>query len=425
MTPAHVEAERNLLGAVLVDPELLPSVALEQGDFSLPQHRALWKAMRHLDGAGTPVDAVTVKAELERRHELGGAGGAAYLGELLKVTPRVSSVVGWESVIREEARRRAVLTAGERMVAMAKAGDRGEDALEEGLRILNDAAVAVGSTVELDPVAQICEAVRDLEDARQEQAGGSSTGLPSLDARIGRLHRGQAVIVAAGTGKGKSTLLQQLGDASAEQGAPVLLVSAEMSAIEINRRRLVAASGVPASHFEPGGVTPTDRDWDAIARAAGILGKRPFYVEASAPTPLELRAKARYVKGRVGLAVVLVDYLQLLPPGPGRKGETRENEVARVSRALKRMAQDMDVLVVAACQLNRAPEQRQDGRPRLSDLRESGSLEQDADVVLLLHRPKPDEDDVEVIVAKHRQRGPGAARLRFNGVLHRFEELGG
>ena len=153
-------------------------------------------------------------------------------------------------------------------------------------------------------------------------------------------------------------------------------------------RRLLAEAGVPSSHFEPGGITPTSREWDAVGRAAGILAARPFYVEASAPSPLEARAKARMVKARRGLAAVLFDYLQLFPAGPGRKGETREAEVARVSRALKRLAMDLDVLVIAASQLNRSGDQRKDGRPRLSDLRESGAQEQDADVVLLLHRDR-------------------------------------
>jgi len=425
VTPAaHVEAERALLGAVLVTPSLLPGCALEHGDFTVEAHRAIWRAARRLDAAGGPVDAVAIRAELESRHE--AAGVAELLSSLVAGSPRVDSTASWEAVIRAQARRRVVEAAGARMVAMARNGDEPADALDEGLRILTEAATTCGSAVDVDHAAHVNAAVAALEASATADAhaaaAGWSTGLPSLDLRLGRLQPGRLVIVAGRTGLGKSTLLANIGDAVAAQGGRVLLLSAEMTRDEVNIRRLVAQSGVPASHFEAGGVTPTHADWERLALAAGALGPRKFVTDACRPTPLQARAKARFAKARLGgLDVLLLDYLQLFPAGPGRKGETREAEVARVSRSAKALALDLGVCVVAACQLNRALEQRHDGRPRLSDLRESGSLEQDADAVILLHRPKPD-DDVDAIVAKHRQRGPGVAQLVFNGRLHRFEE---
>jgi replicative DNA helicase len=425
-TPAHVDAERALLGAVLVDPGLVASVSLRPGQLELSEHRAILQAIQSLDEAGREADAISVKAELERAGDLRALpGGAEYLGRLVSGTPRVSSVEGWEATIRQRSNARIVLAAGERMTAMIRQGDSAHDALEEGQRIIGDASAAVGGAVDLDARAQIRAAVRDIELATtpgSRTTRGWRTGLPALDSRLGLLTPGRFVIVAARTGAGKSTLLQLLGDSIAAQGGPVLLFSGEMTCLEWNRRRLSAGSGVPSSHFEPGGVTPLDRDWSRIAAAASKLSALPFYIEATTPTPLEARAKARFVKARVGLAALMFDYLQLFPPGPGRKGETREAEVARVSRAMKRMAMDLDVVVIAACQLNRNLEQRKDGRPRLSDLRESGSLEQDADVVVMLHRADDDHDGIEAIVAKHRNRATGVARLQFRGEFHRFEE---
>jgi replicative DNA helicase len=202
----------------------------------------------------------------------------------------------------------------------------------------------------------------------------------------------------------------------------VLLFSAEMTRREINRRRLCAEARTPSSRFEAGALAPTERDWRAIADAKGRLSKRVFVVEASAPSPLEMRAKARYVKARLGLDLVLVDYLLIMNTGPGRKGETREAEVARVSRSLKRLALDLAVVLIAAAQVNRVPEGRRSAEPQLHDLRESGAIEQDADVVLMLHREADNSDEAEIHVRKHRNRGPGTAHVRFNGDIHRFED---
>lgn len=426
MPPALMaaESERAVIGAVLVDPALFGAVTLSADDFAMASNRAVWRALCRLDEAGSPIDLVTLSRDLEKRGELHAAGGASYLGSLPDGVPRVSSanVEAHEGIVREASRKRACLAAGERMQALARAGDvQAADVLEEGMRLLQETAAAVGSEVTLDPEGQVKGALRWLEESGRGKATGWRTGLPALDAKLGPLQPGQLVLVAGRTGLGKSTMLANLGDAIAAEGGPVLLFSAEMGDREINVRRLLAEAGVPASHFEHGGITPSTRDWEAVGRAAGVLSARPFFVEASAPSPLEARAKARMVKARRGLAAVLFDYLQLFPAGPGRRGETREAEVARVSRALKRLAMDLNVLVIAASQLNRSGDQRKDGRPRLSDLRESGAQEQDADVVLLLHRDEGDDDErTEVIVAKHRHRGRGSARLRFEGATYRF-----
>lgn len=424
MPPAFqaLNAERTIIGAVLLAPDIYSQVTLKPEDFSTSPHRTIWTSLARLEAAGQAADIVTLRRDLELRGELQAVGGAGYLGSLLENLPRMQSVEGWETLVREAAQRRAVNAAAERMQSLAKSGESSAgDALEEGMRVLQETAVAIGSSVVLDPAAQVQDALDAFKAAGRGAAPGWSTGIPSLDRQLGPLHPG-LVIVAARTSIGKTALLTNIGENIAAQGGPVLGFSAEMTAREINARRLVTASGVPSSHFEHGGITPSARDLEALEAAAEELGKRPFFIEAGAPAPLEARAKARFVKARCGkLAAVLFDYLQLFPAGPGRKGETREAEVARVSRALKRLAMDLDVCVIAAAQLNRESEKRD--RPRLSDLRESGSQEQDADIVLLLHRDeKSDDGTTEVHVAKHRHRGRGTVRLRFDGALYRFSD---
>lgn len=418
-------AERAVLGAVLVEPAALPSAGgLRPADFGAGHHRALWRVILDLDEAGTPVDLVSVKAALEAKGELAEVGGAAFIGGLVDGMPRVSNVESWAGMVRDAARLRTVVNTAERMLAIAKSGQADAHAvLERGLAMLTEAAQSAGGRVDLDFAAGIREAVQDLEAGLRGDAPGWSTGLADLDRKVGPLRPGQSIIVAGRTGTGKSTALANIGEAVAAAGGRVLLFSAEMAKREINRRRLCAEARVPASHFEPGGVTPSERDWAAIAKAEAALAARTFIIDACAPAPMEMRAKARFMASAVGLDVVLVDYLQLMPPGQGRKGENREQEVARVSRGLKRMAMDLGVVVIAASQVSRAPEGRKDPRPKLHDLRESGSQEQDADVVLMLHRTEGSEDEAEVIVAKHRNRGPGAVKVRFDGAIHRFDNL--
>ncbi|MBI3932397.1 MAG: AAA family ATPase [Acidobacteria bacterium] len=420
----NAEAERTVIGAVLVNPSLLPSATLRPSDFAGAAHRIIWSAILKLDEAGTPIDHVTLRDALLTSGQLEASGGVGYVGSLGDGVPRISNVEAWVAIVRDRARLRAVTVAAERMLTMARSGTAdAHEVLERGQQALASVAEAVGAQVNLDVATPIEEAIRDLEASARSEGRGFKTGIADLDRRIGQLLPGQVVLVAARTGLGKSTLLANLGDAIAAQGGTVLLISAEMSAREINRRRVLAEARVRADRFEPNGVTPLRRERDAIAAAAETLKERRFIVEASAPAPLELRCKARFVKAAIGLDCLMVDYLQLLPPGPGRRGETREAEVARVSRALKRLAQDLEVVVIAAAQLSRAPEQRKDGRPRLSDLRESGSQEQDADVVLLLHQEDETSSTAEVIVGKHRNRGRGSVKVRFEGTYHRFEDL--
>jgi replicative DNA helicase len=420
------EAERMVLGAVLVSPTIYPTVAhLAPEVFATRRHQRIWESIQRLDEQGQPVDLVTLKHDLEKHGRLAEVGGAGYLAALLDGVPRQTNVETWAAIVRERSNVRKVRAAGNEILQLAKSPDAdGSTILERGLEILTSAALTIGTEVDLDVAAGIDQAMRDLEASANGEAAGFTSGIALIDQRIGPLTRGQVVIIGARTGVGKSTLLANIGDAVAAQGGSVLLFSAEMSAAEINRRRLLAHAGVSSGHFEPNGITATPKEWERVARANEALRTRPFFVEASAPTPTEMRAKSRYVKAAAcGLDVVLADYIQLFPAGQGKRGETREAEVARVSRALKRLAMDLDVVVIAASQLNREFEQRKDGRPRLSDLRESGSLEQDADVVLLLHGTDDDRDGVEFQVAKHRNRGRSSwLQIGFDGASHRFHD---
>jgi replicative DNA helicase len=421
----NLEAERVVLGAVLGDREAPASAALKPADFASQAHRRIWTAILELDADGVVPDLVSLKDRLSAHGDLQSVGGPAFLGSLVDGLGRVSNLEGWCSIVQKYSGLRAVRAVALRMLALAQTPDvSAHDVLEQGMALLTDASLRVGATVDLDVEGAIAAARRNLAAKAEGEGRGFRTGLGDLDKRIAPLLPGQFGIVAARTGVGKSTLLANIGDGIAAAGGTVLLLSAEMARTEIDERRLLAEARVPSSHFEAGGISPSLRDWAAVDGAVAALKKRSFIVDASSPTPAETRAKARYVKAAHGLDVLLVDYLQLLPPGPGRKGENREQEVARVSRSLKRLAQDLDVCVIAAAQVNRAPEARRDKRPLLSDLRESGALEQDTDLVLLIHQDDEAEGEAEIRVAKHRNRGPsGWFKVRFEGAIHRFDNL--
>lgn len=422
---ASMEAERAILGSVLLDPNLMATAAgLRPGDFWKEAHRRIWATCERLAGRREAVDLVTVAAEMRAQDEFEACGGAPYLAGLVDGLPAVTSLEHWASLLRERSRRRAVAIAAERLRTLAEdTSVTPAEALSRALALLDSAMQSAGAVVGLDSAAGVDAALASLLRSAKGEDAGWSCGLAPLDRCIGRLRPGWLTIVAGRPGSGKTTLAVNVAEAVAAAGGAVYFASYEMTAAELNTRRLIAASGVPASRFTYPHVTLLEREASALEDAAGELRQRRFIVDESGADVGELRARARYVQAKVGLDLLVADYLQLIPPGDTvRRADSREREVAAVARSLKRLAQELKVTVLAGAQLNRALESRQDPRPRLSDLRESGSIEQDSDVVTMLH-PAEGGDSVDLLVRKHRHGPTSECRLTFDGSRYRFEAL--
>ena len=417
-----IEAERALLGAVLVTPALLPAVSLTAADFGEPRLRAIFAAIATLDGDQTGVDLVTVKSELQRTGKMDGAGGVAYVAGLVDGLPSVTAetLARWEKVIRDGAKLRRVKEAAGIMARVAEETGNGADALDEARRLLDETERHV-LTFDLDPAAGVREAHRNLLRPASE-ARGIRTGIADVDRLTGPLVPGNVVIIAARPGCGKSAIAAQIAEDVARSGKGVLFVSAEMTRGELHERRILCESGFSGERIRRG---LSLQDAQALDDTVEAIAARPFYVIEGTPTPTEVRAQARMVAGRPhGLGLVVVDYLQLLAPAAG-KFQTREGSVSETSRALKALAMSLAVPLVACCQLNRELEKREDSEPRLSDLRESGSIEQDAHMVLFLHRVADSEERFIAHLAKNRNGAKGRTELRFRGEVFRFESRAG
>lgn len=417
-----IEAERALLGAVLVTPALLSAVSISASDFGESRLRTIFSAIATLDADQTGVDLVTVKSELQRTGKMAGAGGVAYVAGLVDGLPSVTpeTLARWEKLIADGAKLRKVKDAAGIMARVAEETGNGADALDEARRILDETERRVLS-FDLEPAAGVHEAHSNLLRPERE-ARGIRTGIPAIDRLTGPLVPGNVVIIAARPGGGKSAIAAQVAESVARSGKGVLFVSAEMTRTEIHERRILCESGLSGERIRRG---LSVQDAQALDETVAAIAARPFYVIEGAPTPTEIRAQARMVAGKPhGLGLVVVDYLQLLAPAAG-KFQTREGSVSETSRALKAMAMALSVPLVACCQLNRELEKREDSEPRLSDLRESGSIEQDAHMVLFLHRVADSEERFIAHLAKNRNGAKGRTELRFRGEVFRFESRAG
>ena len=414
--PQDLPAEQSVLGGMLLSKDAIADVieALGPGDFYRPAHQAVYDCILDLYGRGEPADPITVSAELERRGELGRVGGAPYLHTLIATVPTAANAGYYAEIVAEKAVLRRLVEAGTRIVQYGYGAnqDKGGSNIDE---VVDRAQAAIYDVTERrtseDYVAleELLQPTMDEIDAiasRGGQSFGIPTGFMDLDEVTNGLHPGQMVIVAARPGVGKSTLgLDFARSCSIKHGMSSVIFSLEMSRTEIVMRMLSAEARIRLADMRGGRMT--DDDWTRLARRMSEISEAPLFVDDSPNmTMMEIRAKARRLKQRNDLKLVIVDYLQLMTSG--KRVESRQQEVSEFSRQLKLLAKEIEVPVVAISQLNRGPEQRTDKRPMLSDLRESGSLEQDADIVLLINRPDawerddPRAGEADLILAKHR-----------------------
>src|SRR5947209_3649068 len=416
--PQDVVAEQCVLGAMLLSKDAIADVVevLKPADFYRPAHQTVYDSVLDLYGRGEPADPVTIAAELTRDGTLAKVGGAPYLHTLIASVPTAANAAYYAEIVRERAILRRLVEAGTKIVQLgygAASGMGGEvdDVVGRAQQAVYEVTERRTSEdyIRLEDVLQ--QAFDEIEamGSRTGELYGVPTGFKELDELTNGLHPGQLIVIAGRPAMGKSTVgLDLLRAASIKGQMTSAMFSLEMGRSEITMRLLSAEAQILLSRLRTGQMT--DPDWNRLARRMGEIAQAPLFIDDSPNmSMMEIRAKCRRLKQRHDLKLVVVDYLQLMT-SPG-KVENRQQEVAEMSRSLKLLAKELEIPVVAISQLNRGAEQRQDKRPQMSDLRESGASEQDADMVILLHREdayekeSPRAGEADLIVAKHRN-GP-------------------
>lgn len=423
VAPSAIDAEVALLGALMrgsVEALAAMQDVLRPEDFYRPAHRLLYDALVALAAVGEPMDPVFA---LRRLTESGMLQSSNLSGGALVEMVEQAAVAGTEAhyarMVAEAARRRSLIDVGSRLM---KAGYSGEGTAAEIASAAGADLFSVASPPGSRQAGSAASAVASaLDQVEAIQAGEAATGIPTglvdVDVMLWGLARGALILVAARPSVGKSALVGLIArNVAVLTGMPVLFASLEMSEQELGMRWLCSESAVPWTKIRAG--RASEAEWSKMARASEVLHAMPVAIVTGQSTPADIRNRARQMRARGGLGLIVVDYLQLMTTG--RRVESRTAEVAEISRSLKLLALELEVPILACSQMNRAMDAREVRRPQLSDLRESGSLEQDADVVMFLHRPD-DRAYVEAIVAKHRNGPIGSVPLRFVPEITRFE----
>lgn len=429
--PNNREAEEAVLGAVLINPEAYYDVAqlLQPDDFYVVRNRWIWEAYAHLHDQRLAIDYLTVCHELEERTQLAEVGGPAYITTLLNQTPTSLHAEAYAKIVAEQAVRRRMLAAANELARQAYNQQQTVDT------IINEAEKSIFGLSErrarrdVQPIQQVLSEYYDRVDQlsqRDEEIFGVPTGLNDLDHLLGGLQKSDLLIIAGRPGMGKTGFMLSVAKNAAQKHKKhVAMFSMEMSAEQLVQRLISQETGLDTQKLRTGKLS--DNEWPIFIHAIEVLSDTHIWLDDTPGlTPMQLRTKARRLHLEYNLDLILVDYLQLM--SGDTRNDNRVQEVSYISRNLKTLARELNVPVLAAAQLSRAVEQRTDKRPVLSDLRESGSLEQDADIVMFIHRPDAMEKDsprvnmAEIIVAKHRN-GPThpGIELFFRANLARFE----
>src|SRR5690242_7332630 len=433
--PQDVAAEQCVLGGMLLSKDAIADVVeiLRAPDFYRPAHLTIYEAILDLYGRGEPADAITVAAALADANQLAKVGGAPYLHTLISTVPTAANASYYARIVAERAVLRRLVEAGTRIAQLGYGtGTNGRD-VDDIVDLAQQAIYDVTEKRVSEDFAVLAEMLQPTLDEIEAVGaqGGVMTGVPTgfsdLDRLLNGLHPGQLVIVAGRPGLGKSTAAMDFSRAaSVKHNMASAIFSLEMSKVEIVMRLLSAEARVPLHVLRSGQLS--DDDWTKLARRMGEISEAPLYVDDTPNMNLmEIRAKSRRLKQRHDLKLIVVDYLQLM--ASPKRVESRQQEVADLSRGLKLLAKEVECPVIAVSQLNRGPEQRTDKRPQLSDLRESGSIEQDADVVILLHRDdyydkeSPRAGEADFIVAKHRNGPTDTVTVAAQLHLSRFVDM--
>ncbi len=443
MVPCNVEAEQAVLGALLIDPDAIIRAApiVRAEDFYLEKHAWIYQAIMALHERREPIDFLTVVSELERLGKLNDLGGAAYITALINAVPTAIHVETYAQIVERTSTLRRLISASGEIAGLAYDGSDDIDAVIDRSEEIIFAVAQRRMSRDMIPMRVAVDQFIDRLDYVQKHQGellGIASGFYDLDKLLGGFQPSDLIILAGRPGSGKTSFaLSLMQNAAMKNKRRVALFSLEMSAEQLVQR-LVSSRAVIDSHdLRVGRIR--DEDWPNLVRATGELSEAQVFIDDSAViTPIEIRAKARRLQSEYGLDMVIIDYLQLMTVR-GRI-ENRVQEISQISRQLKELARELHVPVIALSQLSRAVESRQDHRPQLADLRESGSIEQDADVVIFIYREKmyyptlekwkeankrgeyPDKI-AEILVAKHRHGPTRDVQLHFIEEQARFDNL--
>ncbi len=431
LPPHNTDAEQGLLGSLLIDRDAIIRVAafVKPEDFYHHANGTIYRAVFDLYNRREPTDFITLSDELGRREQLDAVGGLGYLSSLLNAVPTAVHVEYYGRIVERTATLRRLIDAGAKIVGIGyQEGIETEDALDSAEKAIFDVSQK-RQTKDFVSIAEVLDRFFDQIDLLQQNRGaivGVATGFSDMDALTGGLQKSDLIILAARPSMGKTSMALGIAHGAAVgHGHSVGIFSMEMSADQLVQRLLSMETGVDSHRLRLGQID--DGEWDRISRAFGRLAEAKIYIDDQAgATVMDVRSKARRLQAEHGLDLVVVDYLQLMS---GRRSENRVQEISEISRGLKGLARELNVPVVALSQLSRAVESRADHRPMLSDLRESGSIEQDADIVMFIYREDKYEEEsekkgiAEIIVAKHRNGPVGSINLRFFDRTARFADL--
>ncbi len=433
--PHSIDAEQSVLGGLMLDSEAWDLVAdrISADDFYRQGHRVIFEAIRSLQDRSEPCDVITLSEALQVRGVIEDAGGLSYLGEIAQGTPSSANISAYADIVRERSITRQLTQVGARISEVGFNSDGRtvaellDFAEQQVFEIADQGSKGKKGFVPIDKV--LPEVIEQLDELFNSDGNitGLSSGFSDLDDKTAGLQKGDLIILAARPSMGKTSLAMNLAENVAiRERQPVAIFSMEMPAKQLANRLLASLGRVDTKRLRTGDLA--EEDWPRITSAVTLLSEAPIYIDDTpALSPMELRARVRRLKRQHGLGLIVVDYLQLMQVTG--KTDNRTAEISEISRTLKSLAKEMDVPVVALSQLNRSLEQRPDKRPKMADLRESGAIEQDADLILFIYRDEVYNEDsdaagtAEIIIAKQRNGPIGTLRLAFVGQYTRFEDL--
>ena len=431
--PHDIEAEQAIIGSMLTDKDAVIAAIeiLREQDFYREDNRIIYSAILNLYNRSEPIDIITLKAELKSMGKLEAVGGLEYIVQLPDRVPTTSNVEQYIKIVEEKSMLRALIKTADELITLGydptqeveQVIDTAEKKIFEVMQKKNQKGYSSMKDILIDTFTQLEQLYN-----QKEMITGVPTGFADLDYRTSGLHNSDLILVAARPAMGKSAFALNIATHAAVRGkVPVAIFSLEMSKEQMANRILCSEAMVDSAKVRTGKID--DEEWGKLAAASGELSEAGIYID---DTPgidvMKIRAKCRKMKLEKNIGLVVIDYLQLVQ-GSNRKGGSREQEIAEISRSLKILAKEINVPVIALSQLSRAPEQRVDHRPMLSDLRESGSIEQDADIVMFLYRDDYYNEDTdkkniaEVIIAKHRSGATGTVELLWLGNYTKFANI--
>ena len=436
--PHSIEAEQSILGGLLIDNKAIDRIAgqVSASDFYRNDHKIIFSHISKLIDNNQPADIVTVAESLEQNSELTKVGGVAYLGLIAENTPTASNISGYAKIVRERSIMRNLVDVGSDIVesAFSPQGKDAQQLLDESeSKIFQIADAGTSEKLGFIDIKELLpKAAQRIDDLYQLDDPNGVTGVPSgysdLDKKTAGLQPGDLIIIAGRPSMGKTSLALNIAEhVGMEAGLPVAIFSMEMGAAQLTMRLLGSVGKLDQHKMRIGQLE--DEDWPKLTNALGVLNEAPIFIdEGSALNSYEVRARARRLHRQQGkLGLIVIDYIQLMSSANDQSGENRATEVSEISRSLKALAKELNVPVIALSQLNRSVESRPDKRPMMSDLRESGAIEQDADVIMFIYRdevynPETAEKGVaEILLSKQRNGPTGVVKLTFLGQYTRFE----